>query len=189
MFQSTHPFGCDCERTRGHGTAECFNPRTRLGATLSRLNRPFRLSFQSTHPFGCDSIKSGNSGSCMRFNPRTRLGATRGVYPVYPGEHVSIHAPVWVRLWRFHLLRPHRCFNPRTRLGATWGVYLLATDDAVSIHAPVWVRRTGPLKGRWWQMFQSTHPFGCDSENFIFSLLSFTSMYLSSHYRVLFGSD
>ena len=121
MFQSTHPFGCDVLFGRVTADTRSFNPRTRLGAThrhviiirrlfgfnprtrLGATCLSFRwssiLQFQSTHPFGCDFEL------CRRGRRHDR---------------VSIHAPVWVRL--FAAL--HRFVTA-----------------SVSIHAPVWVRQ------------------------------------------------
>ena len=78
------------------------------------------------------------------FNSRTREGATKKQLGGRIGLLVSIHAPVWVRLYDVYivigllefqfthpcgcdrkpqiLLHPARCFNSRTRVGATHGL-------------------------------------------------------------------
>ena len=99
------------------------------------------------------------------FNSRTREGATKKQLGGRIGLLVSIHAPVWVRLYdvyivigllEFQFTHPCGCdgkcpassyylfsFNSRTRVGATQQAFNLESVDAVSIHAPVWVRLHG----------------------------------------------
>ena len=121
------------------------------------------------------------------FNSRTRVGATKKQLGGRIGLLVSIHAPVWVRLYDVYIVigllefqfthpcgcdinskslpRWVRCFNSRTRVGATPYLFQLSAKHDVSIHAPVWVRlsRTcGPTQSNW---FQFTHPCGCDRPN------------------------
>ena len=165
-----------------------FNPRTRWGATLLDVGIALAIpvsihapvwvrlmlcrvqdvdkKFQSTHPFGCDSNCHVVSFGGNSFNPRTRLGATRSVARYRVGIFVSIHAPVWVRLYEIPLILQFLSFNPRTRLGATQHVDLRRQARGVSIHAPVWVRRKGLRERQPYQSFQSTHPFGCDKEEY-----------------------
>ena len=78
------------------------------------------------------------------FNSRTRVGATIRGEDVPVMLEVSIHAPVWVRLF-------FPCF--------------FSSCLIVSIHAPVWVRLTllVPSKTTW--KFQFTHPCGCDDDD------------------------
>ena len=212
MFQSTHPFGCDVLFGRVTADTRSFNPRTRLGATHRHVIIIRRLfGFNPRTRLGATCVPSSLVFAVLvsihapvwvrraflfvglpffSFNPCTRLGATLNCVDVEDGTTVfqSTHPfgcdflPLSTALLplRFQSTHPFGCdllenvnhnvpmsFNPRTRLGAT----------------------RLPFQRQNEQTFQSTHPFGCDSENFIFSLLSFTSMYLSSHYRVLFGSD
>ena len=171
-----------------------------------------QLTPASSHaPVGVRRDDAPAESRSLRFNPRTRRGATRRYHVSFEFHGVSIHAPVWVRLLPYCQFFPYilfqsthpfgcdvrspcyprakHCFNPRTRLGATMICYDYPPPSLVSIHAPVWVRRATFIFLFPIISFQSTHPFGCDSENFIFSLLSFISMYLSSHCRALFGSD
>ncbi len=82
--------------------------------------RQSSLKFQFTHPCGCDNPARTPRPRRPSFNSRTRVGATvtARIYETQTG--VSIHAPVWVRLFPTLNLMP--------RLD-------------VSIHAPVWVRQ------------------------------------------------
>ena len=120
LFQFTHPCGCDA-------------------ATLSLHNG--LVQFQFTHPCGCDRCASFVSTTIRCFNSRTRVGATNRQLACPPRSGVSIHAPVWVRLFCGQSCAVGDSFNSRTRVGATtisrWTEQLLD----VSIHAPVWVRR------------------------------------------------
>ena len=102
LFQFTHPCGCDPYRR--HGLAQDG-------------------VFQFTHPCGCDQHDTVISVFIYCFNSRTRVGATAGFKSWKGGGHVSIHAPVWVRL----------CHPCPTGPGVN-----------VSIHAPVWVRLCHP---------------------------------------------
>ena len=99
-------------------------------------------------------------------------------------DYVSIHAPVWVRQDdrpvtvlsnRFQFTHPCGCdpgagrilffhagFNSRTRVGATWPSKIDASCGMVSIHAPVWVRPLAARRVVSTEMFQFTHPCGCD---------------------------
>ena len=96
------------------------------------------------------------------FNSRTREGATKKQLGGRIGLLVSIHAPVWVRLYdvyivigllEFQFTHPCGCdgkcpassyylfsFNSRTRVGATHAIPFPWVGLCVSIHAPVWVR-------------------------------------------------
>ena len=76
------------------------------------------------------------------FNSRTRVGATIRGEDVPVMLEVSIHAPVWVRLF-------FPCF--------------FSSCLIVSIHAPVWVRRQAYGSLGVAIQFQFTHPCGCDS--------------------------
>ena len=76
------------------------------------------------------------------FSSRTRVGATIRGEDVPVMLEVSIHAPVWVRLF-------FPCF--------------FSSCLIVSIHAPVWVRRQAYGSLGVAIQFQFTHPCGCDS--------------------------
>ena len=77
------------------------------------------------------------------FNPRTLMGATEPVEGMTPEDQVSIHAP------------------PK---GATYHLFPILRTYIVSIHAPPnqRVRRQKDYDANIKQMFQSTHPKGCD---------------------------
>ena len=118
------------------------------------------------------------------FNSRTREGATKKQLGGRIGLLVSIHAPVWVRLYDVYIVigllefqfthpcgcdclfhrQPRRkcCFNSRTRVGATKGGFNVPGQDIVSIHAPVWVRHQIAVHTGIFVRFQFTHPCGCD---------------------------
>ena len=83
----------------------------------------------------------GSTFTHFGFNSRTREGATQ--YQLQPemSHHVSIHAPVRVRLFGKDLLRIFQGFNSRTREGATAKMQIKLDKLVVSIHAPVRVRR------------------------------------------------
>ena len=121
------------------------------------------------------------------FNSRTREGATKKQLGGRIGLLVSIHAPVWVRLYdvyivigllEFQFTHPCGCdgkcpassyylfsFNSRTRVGATSKVAQPVVDENVSIHAPVWVRPWCRPHYSVFIGFQFTHPCGCDSSS------------------------
>ena len=56
-------------------------------------------------------------------------------------DGVSIHAPVWVRLFPSGEVETIKGFNSRTRVGATEDLTPDEIENIVSIHAPVWVRQ------------------------------------------------
>ena len=206
VFQFTHPCGCDRIPGVPSYTRTCFNSRTRVGATFlcrhlrcgqrvsihapvwvrrirARRRRP-GCRFQFTHPCGCDHHGDRFTPVRVRFNSRTRVGATS--LPSLPRGtgSVSIHAPVWVRLYSipystarkpFQFTHPCGCdqahgahvcfypgFNSRTRVGATPDQSHAKQVFIVSIHAPVWVRLSRRRKRRGTAWFQFTHPCGCD---------------------------
>ena len=97
--------------------------------------------FQFTHPCGCDDAMDAVAQGPPGFNSRTRVGATEPEAQEEEENEVSIHAPVWVRLYK----------QVRNR-----AVFL------VSIHAPVWVRPPQEHGYGWKAGFQFTHPCGCD---------------------------
>ena len=140
-FQFTHPCGCDAKVKPTNKSVESFNSRTRVGATqISRKNNTMK-EFQFTHPCGCDFHFVHHYGVDSCFNSRTRVGATVSNRTARLIPQVSIHAPVWVRLYcvgkmkalhRFQFTHPCGCdrvfreravqyygFNSRTRVGAT----------------------------------------------------------------------
>ena len=160
-FQSTHPYGCD-----HHHPAMVSLVDVSIHAPI-RVRRASCTSstraqkFQSTHPYGCDRKGIGRLLAERGFNPRTHTGATPihskdANNPAFQSTHpygcddtptggswsttVSIHAPIRVRQRFNPACQTLRCFNPRTHTGAT------------------------PAGGslQWRNMFQSTHPYGCD---------------------------
>ena len=118
-FQFTHPCGCDEIINGGQPPKQCFNSRTRVGATPTgetetiietvsihapvwvRLRTlpspPPGKRFQFTHPCGCDPRRQDGLPPINRFNSRTRVGATPFQNYGQNKSQVSIHAPVWVR--------------------------------------------------------------------------------------------
>ena len=147
-----------------YGFASSFNSRTRVGATCWRpcgdcghgvsIHAPVWVRpvwtvsclgskrFQFTHPCGCDPRPRDIVNFWISFNSRTRVGATSKPKPSTDKQHVSIHAPVWVR--------------PRNP-------FVCRLIFRVSIHAPVWVRRQKRIVTGRDMEFQFTHPCGCDS--------------------------
>jgi len=116
-FQSTHPHGVRLFWFRFSAWACSFNPRTRTGCDLYKLNHTLLNEFQSTHPHGVrlgyDVIFLNEAG----FNPRTRTGCDAPV--------------VVVRVFRITR------FNPRTRTGCdSFCTNFLIIQFPVSIHAP-----------------------------------------------------
>ena len=77
MFQSTHPFGCDYNLNLVDTYLQCFNPRTRLGATSIRnvVGLVDRVSIHAPVWVRLDEIHKAFDD--LSFNPRTRLGATK----------------------------------------------------------------------------------------------------------------
>ena len=164
LFQFTHPCGCDIPSPLKRYATLRFNSRTRVGATfcqayglplyevsihapvwvrLQRYAKPGRSDwFQFTHPCGCDPRPRDIVNFWISFNSRTRVGATSKPKPSTDKQHVSIHAPVWVR--------------PRNP-------FVCRLIFRVSIHAPVWVRRQKRIVTGRDMEFQFTHPCGCDS--------------------------
>ena len=118
-----------------------FNPRPRMGATLSKIIRAGTSLFQSAPPHGGDMpLSAGTSqvsvfqsapphggdlrsssticGGCG-FNPRPRMGATGKLAVGSDLTAVSIRAPAWGRR---RCAQSRECpdrFNPRPRMGAT----------------------------------------------------------------------
>ena len=162
VFQSTHPRRV--RRTRSdHAKSRCccFNPRTRVGATITAGFLHFFVEFQSTHPrrvrqrkrrnHACErtvSIHAPTQGATSaqaaewvglgRFNPRTHAGCDPRRAPVRSAGHaVSIHAPTQ---------------------GATPTVDLAHGHIPVSIHAPTQGATIGPSRIGAMVGFQSTHP-------------------------------
>ena len=161
-----------------------FNSRTRVGATYMRFRflTPNKVSihapvwvrlgrrsysasgilFQFTHPCGCDIPSPLKRYATLRFNSRTRVGATFCQAYGLPLYEVSIHAPVWVRRQKDDIVLYRIGFNSRTRVGATPVPVILLISGLVSIHAPVWVRQANQNLQPINNMFQFTHPCGCD---------------------------
>ena len=97
--------------------------------------------FQFTHPCGCDRYNAGIRDQKQRFNSRTRVGATLNSTYVEYDLPVSIHAPVWVRLWRYIHQQDHAQFQFTHPCGCDLPLFR-------------------SLPGITW--FQFTHPCGCD---------------------------
>ena len=205
-FNSRTRVGATGGTARGFLLPIGFNSRTRVGATtydpeeinqyLVSIHAPVWVRqsatdnrgtydpFQFTHPCGCDFRPFPAWGPIQGFNSRTRVGAT-SCLPLRIGyARVSIHAPVWVRLFVLRknspinwfqfthpcgcdilfitVLEPSRRFNSRTRVGATHRPLYAGRNSGVSIHAPVWVRLTQAAASLPPPGFQFTHPCGCD---------------------------
>ena len=90
------------------------------------------------------------------------MGATATVCQAGEQVPVSIHAPVWVRRQKDDIVLYRIGFNSRTRVGATPVPVILLISGLVSIHAPVWVRQANQNLQPINNMFQFTHPCGCD---------------------------
>ena len=166
VFQSTHPRRV--RRTRSdHAKSRCccFNPRTRVSATITAGFLHFFVEFQSTHPrrvrqrkrrnHACErtvSIHAPTQGATSaqaaewvglgRFNPRTHAGCDPRRAPVRSAGHaVSIHAPTQ---------------------GATPTVDLAHGHIPVSIHAPTQgATIVHHALEPWWGFNPRTHA-GCD---------------------------
>ena len=161
-FQFTHPCGCDTGRESVTVSANSFNSRTRVGATLSLRARGLSVMFQFTHPCGCDrkyqmkrvnwngfnsrtrvgatEVNSTESNGRVGFNSRTRVGATPYLFQLSARHDVSIHAPVWVRPSYSSRRFPPCPFQFTHPCGCDPPVSVAPPDSGVSIHAPVWVR-------------------------------------------------
>ncbi len=163
-FQFTHPCGCDFLIRQFSKCVQEFQFTHPCGCdVLLTARSTLRMKFQFTHPCGCDQSPERAVARTRGFNSRTRVGAT--YFPVCPvdDQPVSIHAPVWVRLFAlcldmismmFQFTHPCGCdtktfnhkptiesFNSRTRVGATPFHRRDCHPSQVSIHAPVWVRQ------------------------------------------------
>ena len=121
-FQSTHPHGVRHGKNVLRLSAQCFNPRTRMGCDkiLTCFATPYNVSihapawgatalssgqaraqeFQSTHPHGVrPHLRGRQRGLVKCFNPRTRMGCD---LRCARSQHKS------------------GCFNPRTRMGCDY---------------------------------------------------------------------
>ena len=124
--------------------------------------QPINNMFQFTHPCGCDCKQPDGPPHSASFNSRTRVGATLLCGEDESLAPVSIHAPVWVRRQKDDIVLYRIGFNSRTRVGATPVPVILLISGLVSIHAPVWVRQANQNLQPINNMFQFTHPCGCD---------------------------
>ena len=119
-FQSTHPRGCDQRKPKHKGEEECFNPRTREGATWQCLvaARLFLVSIHAPARVRLGEVMSTDTEINVSIHAPARVRPARGTMPGCR-RTVSIHAPARVR----RVPRRHRAtqgsFNPRTREGAT----------------------------------------------------------------------
>ena len=100
VFQFTHPCGCDFLIRQFSKCVQEFQFTHPCGCdVLLTARSTLRMKFQFTHPCGCDQSPERAVARTRGFNSRTRVGAT--YFPVCPvdDQPVSIHAPVWVRLF------------------------------------------------------------------------------------------
>ena len=128
--------------------------------------------FQFTHPCGCDPYRRHGLAQDGVFQFTHPCGCDLLLALREPSPFVSIHAPVWVRQFRFQeagmgkqfqfthpcgcdsgegsvFIKPYR-FNSRTRVGATAKKRVKNALQRVSIHAPVWVRPAEmPMRAIW----------------------------------------
>ena len=72
-----------------------FNPRSRMGATVSFAPSVVYVPFQSTLPYGSDFITAGTPRPFSYFNPRSRMGATAAVDIIFRDADDSSRCP-WV---------------------------------------------------------------------------------------------
>ena len=89
-------------------------------------------------------------------------------------------------------------FNPRTLTGATAVCLAQFLFVDISIHAPLRVRLNSVLGNFRQQLFQSTHPYGCDSDLFDLDFFIMISIHaplrvrqcvtILTHYRLKFQS-
>ena len=107
------------------------------------------------------------------FNSRTREGATKKQLGGRIGLLVSIHAPVWVRLYDVYIVIGLLEFQFTHPCGCDLVRHPIATMQRVSIHAPVWVRHPIAAPIGFFVKFQFTHPCGCDFVFFWILLVSF----------------
>ena len=148
------------------GSAENFNPRSRVGSDVQTGSLIWGLqSFQSTLPRGERRHSfHNNRPTDGNFNPRSRVGRDRGaVRAGFRGWDISFHAPAWGAtsifsppnqldyLFQSTLPRGERPiwlllpryqtsnFNPRSRVGSdSQGELSNRNVSHISIHAPAW---------------------------------------------------
>ncbi len=141
-FQFTHPCGCDFLIRQFSKCVQEFQFTHPCGCdVLLTARSTLRMKFQFTHPCGCDQSPERAVARTRGFNSRTRVGAT--YFPVCPvdDQPVSIHAPVWVRLFALCLDMISMMFQFTHPCGC----------DLRTLPSPPPGKR-----------FQFTHPCGCD---------------------------
>ena len=126
------------------------------------VNLRFLNVFQFTHPCGCDRPSITIPIGIVGFNSRTRVGATTPLYVSNNKTIVSIHAPVWVRLFVPIMDIPCTMFQFTHPCGCDALLLIRRYLAPVSIHAPVWVRHPFNINPYRNSRFQFTHPCGCD---------------------------
>jgi len=140
-------------------TPECFNPRSRKGATREKALKIAAQKFQSALPQRSDAASSGNAANKDRFNPRSRKGATRRKWqrtlmpncfnPRSRKGATHAYPAGWIVC---------QCFNPRSRKGATRLEVANAVQTTVSIRAPAKERRYAERFAARLAKFQSALP-------------------------------
>ena len=116
----------------------CFNPRTRVGCDLQKVDTNWLAMFQSTHPCGVRRLARSLLYHQISFNPRTRVGCD----PEEDGSCgeccVSIHAPVWGATILNFWTRTATMFQSTHPCGVRHLEHSPIYTGEVSIHAPVW---------------------------------------------------
>ena len=140
-FQSTHPHGVRHGRFGFRFNLAGFNPRTRTGCDLARMDcQSWSNGFNPRTRTGCDDYNVEEQKRLRVSIHAPARGATFVDCAHNRTEIVSIHAPARGATGRKKgIRRCHGCFNPRTRTGCD-------ISSPCFIHAEY--------------MFQSTHPHG-----------------------------
>ena len=185
-FQSTHPHGVRLYHTEQvHNQNHCFNPRTRMGCDLDKVNGGFLQGVSIHAPaWGATCFTENGSREPKSFNPRTRMGcdAENGDYCdggfLFQSTHphgVRQQPPLTTAiLHKFQSTHPHgvrlafppqRCSPNSFQSTHPHGVRrplrrLRCSCSAVSIHAPAWGATSAQYSLNKIYLFQSTHPHG-----------------------------
>ena len=140
-FQFTHPCGCDAKLFhQGFFRQVSIHAPVWVRLASTRAHA-MSMRFQFTHPCGCDHSHAAKLPIQYQFQFTHPCGC----------DFYNVYVVMWLL-----------GFNSRTRVGATRAAGKINLLPKVSIHAPVWVRpgpKPYPTAG---DLFQFTHPCGCD---------------------------